>query len=449
MSNMNNVLAVIMAGGRGTRLHPLTQTCAKPAVSIAGAFCLVDVPISNCINSGVSRIAILTQSHPESLHEHISCTHNLNTSDKWVKTLAGAETADCASWYRGTADAVRKQLAEIQEAGAEYTLILAGDHLYRMDYGEMAKFHREKNADITVAVQPVARSEASRLGLLKRLPDGRISNFVEKPIQPELQDQFISYDDPEKPFLGSMGIYMFSTKVLLDLLTDHPDHDDFGGDVIPAAIHSRAVYGYVFKGYWQDIGTLRSFYETNLALTKPGAPFDFKSPTTPIYTATLTLPPPIIVNSQLKDVIIAKGCNITNARIEHSVIGVRCQIANGAIIKDCVVMGAEHYSSDGIGANCSIEGAILDKNVRLGEGVIIRPFPRDVEMDCGNWFVRDGIVVIPKDAEIAAGTVITPEAFIFNKFSIQNVDNIRFEVVPDNEAENLWESLPPRKIWRQ
>lgn len=446
MPNMNNVLAVIMAGGRGTRLHPLTQTCAKPAVSIAGAFRLVDVPISNCINSGVSRIAVLTQSNPESLHEHISCAHNFNTSDRWVKTLTGAETADCASWYRGTADAVRKQFTEIQEAGAKYTLILAGDHLYRMDYGEMAQFHREKNADITVAVQPVARNEASRLGILKRLSNGRISNFVEKPIHPELQDQFISRDDPEKPFLGSMGIYMFSTKVLMDLLIDHPDHDDFGGDVIPEAIHSHAVYGYVFGGYWQDIGTVRSFYETNLALTKPGAPFDFKSPTSPIYTATLTLPPPIIVNSQLKDVIIAKGCNISNARIEHSVIGVRSQIANGAVIKNSVVMGAEHYSSDGIGANCYVESAILDKNVRLGAGVIIRPFPRGVEMDCANWFVRDGIVVIPKDAAIAAGTVIAPEAFIFSNLAAQNVNDLRFDIIPDDEAENLWKKSPPYKV---
>lgn len=431
MPIMNNVLAVIMAGGRGTRLYPLTQTCAKPAVSIAGEYRLVDVPISNCINSGISRIAVLTQSNPESLYEYISGAYNFNTSDKWVKTLSGSERSDSANWYRGTADAVRKQLAEIQKAGAEYTLILAGDHLYRMDYGALAQFHREKNADVTVAVQPVARSEASRFGILKRTPDGRISNFVEKPTRPELQDQFISHDNPEKPLLGSMGIYMFNTKVLMDLLTNHPAHDDFGRDVIPQAIHSHAVYGYVFDGYWEDIGTVRSFYETNLALTKPGAPFNFEYPKSPMVTATLSLPPSVIVNSQLKDVLIAKGCAITNARIEHSVIGVRSQIANGASVKDCVVMGADHFSSDGVGANCLIEGAILDKNARLGAGVMIRPFPRGVELDCANWFVRDGIVVIPKDAEIAAGAVIAPEDFIFQSRAAVNV----------HEAAKLWKKV--------
>jgi glucose-1-phosphate adenylyltransferase len=354
-----------------------------------------------------------------------------------VKTLAGAETSDCASWYRGTADAVRKQLTEIQKTGVEYTLILAGDHLYRMNYGEMAQFHREKKADITVAVQPVARSEASRLGILKRASDGRISNFVEKPTCVELQDQFISRDDPEKPFLGSMGIYMFNTETLMDLLINHPDQDDFGCDIIPEAIHSHAVYGYVFDGYWQDIGTVRSFYETNLALTKPDAPFKFTYPKSPLVTATLTLPPALIMNCELEDALIAKGCNISNARIEHSVIGVRSQISNGATIKDSVVMGADYYLLDGIGANCYIEGAILDKNVRLGKGVTIRPFPRDVEMDCANWFVRDGIVVIPKDAEIAAGSMLTPEAFSFKELTTQSADNLCFEASPDDETVRL------------
>jgi glucose-1-phosphate adenylyltransferase len=291
----------------------------------------------------------------------------------------------------------------------------------------MLKFHKEKKADITVAVQPVARSEASRFGILKCASDGRISNFVEKPIHPELQNQFISRNDPEKPFLGSMGIYLFSTQVLIDLLLNHPDQNDFGGDIIPEAIKSHDVYGYIFNGYWQDIGTVRSFYETNLALTKPGAPFDFNFLKSPIHTATLTLLPSNIVNSKLKDVIIAKGCNISNARIEHSVIGVRAQISDGTIIKDSIVMGADHYPSEGIGANCYIEGAILDKNVRLGDGVTICPFPRNVEMDCGNWFVRDGIVVIPKGAEIAARSMITPEAFNFRELAMRSADNLCFE----------------------
>jgi len=444
MPSIHDVFAVILGGGRGTRLHPLTQTCAKPAVPIAGDYRLIDVPISNCINSGIHRIAVLTQSNSDSVHHHIANGYNMDKNRHWVKVFPGAQTSECAGWYRGTADAVRKRLAEIQEAGAEYTLILSGDHLYRMDYGEMAEFHREKHADITLAVQPVARSEASRFGILKRAPNGCISNFVEKPQSPELQDQFICRDDPEKPFLGSMGIYMFNTKVLMDLLTNHPDYDDFGGDIIPEAIQSRGVYGYVFDGYWQDLGTVRSFYETNLALTTASAPFKFECPGSPIHTATLTLPPAVIVNSKLKDVIVAKGCNISNAGIEHSVIGVRSQISDGATVKDSVVMGADHYPSDGIGANCYVEGAILDQNVRLGRGVIIRPFPCGFEMDGPNWVVRDGIVVIPRDAEIAAGSFIAPEAFLFSALALRNVNDFRFDIVPGNKAANLWANSPKR-----
>jgi glucose-1-phosphate adenylyltransferase len=424
MQNVHDVFAVILGGGRGTRLHPLTQTRAKPAIPIAGDYRLIDVPISNCINSGIQRIAVLTQSNSDSVHHHIARAYNMGKNRHWVKVLPGAQTSECAGWYRGTADAVRKRLPEIQEAGAEYTLILSGDHLYRMDYGEMAEFHRRRHADLTLAVQPVARSEASRFGILKRAPNGRISNFVEKPHSPELQKQFICRDDPEKPFLGSMGIYMFSTKVLMDVLTDHPDCDDFGGDIIPQAIPSRRVYGYVFDGYWQDVGTVRSFYETNLALTTASAPFKFEFPGSPIHTATLTLPPAVIVNSKLKDVIIARGCNISNAGIEHSVIGAGSQIADGATVKHSVVLGADDYPSDGIGANCYVEGAILDKNVRLGQGVIIRPFPRDFRMDGPDWVVRDGIVVIPRGAGIAAGSFIVPEAFHFSARALRNVNGL-------------------------
>jgi len=451
---MNNVLAVIMGGGRGERLHPLTQTRSKPAVPIAGKYRLIDIPISNCINSGIYRIAVLTQFNSTLLHRYISGAYNLNAFRGSVQILAAAQTPECADWYQGTADAVRKQLVEIQSTGAEYTLILAGDHLYRMDYEEMAKFHWENKADITVAVQPVARNDASRFGILKCESDCRISNFVEKPMDSETQNKLISCDDPEMPFLGSMGIYMFNTKTLIDLLTRHPSDDDFGGEVIPKAIHSHAVYGYVFNGYWRDIGTIRSYYETNLAFTNSDSPFSFHSSKFPIYTTALPLPSSIVANSKLNDVMLAEGCKIIGAKIEHSVIGIRSQISNGVTIKDSIVMGADYYSMEknqstiamGIGANCVIEGAILDKNVRLGEGVIIRPFPRDVEMDCDNWFVRDGIVVIPKDVEIAAGTVIAPESFIFNHLASQNVNNLCFDIVPGDEAENLSKKFPSQKV---
>jgi glucose-1-phosphate adenylyltransferase len=416
MPSMNDVLGIIMGGGRGTRLHPLTAMRSKPAVPIAGKYRLIDIPISNCINSSIYRVAILTQFNSVSLHRHISQAYNFDAFHTgWVEILAAEQTPESASWYQGTADAVRKQLFEIQASGAEYVLILAGDHLYRMDYRGMAEFHWEKKADITVAVQPVARGEASRFGILKRESDGHISDFVEKPKDPEVQKKFISrHHDEERPFLGSMGIYLFNTKVLFDLLTYHPRHDDFGGDIIPEAIQSHEVYGFDFDGYWEDIGTIRSFYETNLKLTSADPPFNFYDPKAPIYTHARFLPGSIVEDSRLEDVLVAEGCRIRKAEITHSIVGIRSQIAQGAVIKDSIMMGADYYEAKrgtipiGIGANCHIESAILDKNVQVGEGVVIKPFPRDRDIDGDRFYVRDGIVVIAKDTEIPAGTRIVP-----------------------------------------
>jgi len=413
---MNDVLGIIMGGGRGSRLHPLTKMRSKPAVPIAGKYRLIDIPISNCINSGIFRVAILTQFNSVSLHRHISQAYNFDVFHTgWVEILAAEQTPESADWYQGTADAVRKQIFEIQASGAEHVLILAGDHLYRMDYREMAEYHWEKNADITVAVQPVARSEASRLGILKREADGKISAFVEKPKDPKVQDQFVSRDDPERPLLGSMGIYMFKTKVLFDLLTYHPRHDDFGGNIIPEAIQSHEVYGFDFDGYWEDIGTIRSFYETNLKLASSNPPFNFYDPKAPIYTHARFLPGSIVEDSKLQDVLLAEGCRIRKAEITHSIVGIRSQIAEGCVIKDSILMGADYYEPKknrdvplGIGKNCHIESAILDKNVQIGDGVVIRPFPRDKDIDHELYFVRDGIVVIAKDTVIPSGTHIEP-----------------------------------------
>lgn len=418
MPSMNDVLGVIMGGGRGSRLHPLTKMRSKPAVPIAGKYRLIDIPISNCINSGIYRVAILTQFNSVSLHRHISQAYNFDTFHTgWVQIWAAEQTPQSADWYQGTADAVRKQLFEIQASGAEYVLILAGDHLYRMNYTEMAEFHWQKNADITVAVQPVAKSEASRLGILKREADGQISDFVEKPKDPAVQDKFVSRDDPERPLLGSMGIYMFKTKVLNDLLTYHLRQDDFGGDIIPAAIRSHEVYGYDFEGYWEDIGTIRSFYETNLKLTSADPPFNFYDPQAPIYTHARYLPGSVVEDSKLQHVLMAEGCRIRKAEITHSIVGIRSQIAEGTVIRDSILMGADYYGAEkkrgnipiGIGANCYIESAILDKNVRIGEGVVIKPFPNSRDIDHELYFVRDGIVVIAKDTEIPAGTRISPD----------------------------------------
>ncbi len=416
MPAMNEVLGVIMGGGRGARLYPLTAMRSKPAVPIAGKYRLIDIPISNCINSGIYRVAILTQFNSVSLHRHISQSYNFDAFHTgWVEILAAEQTAESADWYQGTADAVRKQLFEIQASGADYVLILAGDHLYRMDYHEMAEFHWANEADITVAVQPVARSEASRFGILKREADGRISDFVEKPKDTDLQNKFVSRDDEERPFLGSMGIYMFNTRVLFDLLTYHPRHDDFGGDIIPEAIRSHEVFGFDFEGYWEDIGTIRSFYETNLQLTKSNPPFNFYDAKAPIYTHARFLPGSIVEDSQLQDVLIAEGCRIRKAEITHSIVGIRSQISEGTLIRDSIVMGADYYEVRrgsipiGIGANCHIESAILDKNVQIGDGVVIKPFPRNQDLDGDRFYVRDGIVVIAKDTEIPAGTRITPK----------------------------------------
>jgi glucose-1-phosphate adenylyltransferase len=323
------------------------------------------------------------------------------------------------SWYQGTADAVRKQLFEIRSTRAEYVLILAGDHLYQMDYGEMARSHWEHGADITVAVQPVSPEDAPRYGILKREEeDCKISDFVEKPKDPKILKKFVSRDDPETPFLGSMGNYLFNIDVLLEVLKKTKD-DDFGGEVIPKAIHTHKVCGFDFDGYWEDIGTIRAFYEVNLNLAKPESPFSFHDANHRIYSRPRFLPGTKVDGATLENVMIADGCNIGRAEIQNTVIGLRSQIQDGAVIRDTVLFGADYYDNPsemeksgipiGIGKNSVIEGALIDKNARIGEGVVIKSFPRGTEIDDEDWYVRDGIVVIPKRAVIPPGMVIAPE----------------------------------------
>ena len=418
MPAMNDILAVIMGGGRGSRLYPLTKLRSKPAVPIAGKYRLIDIPISNCINSGIYRIDVLTQYNSHSLHRHISQTYNFDAfHTSFVEILAAEQTPESADWYQGTADAVRKQLFQIRSSRAKYVLILAGDHLYRMDYGPMAEFHCDHNADVTVAVQPVEREDASSLGILKRGADCRITDFAEKPKDPAVQANLVSRPDPARPFLASMGNYLFNTQLLIDVLHDNPDLDDFGGDIIPFALKHYNVYGYDFDGYWRDIGTIRAFYETNLELTTPTPPFDFYDTKHPIYTHARFLPGSAVEDSVLKDVLLAEGCRVQKAEITHSVVGVRSVIAAGTKIKDSVLMGADYYASElpilpsiGIGSNCVIEGAIIDKNARLGANVVIRPFPRGTDLVAENWAVQDGIVIVPKNTILPDGTHIEPSA---------------------------------------
>lgn len=419
MPSMKTLLAVILGGGVGKRLYPLTKQRAKPAVPIAGKYRLIDVPISNCINSNINRIAVLTQFNSVSLHRHITQTYTFDDfHNGWVQILAAEQTPRSTGWYQGTADAVRKQLFEIKATRADTVMILAGDHLYRMDYGEMAEFHWEHGADVTVAVQPVSKNDAFRFGLLKRNPDSRIAAFVEKPRDPDVLAQFVSRDDDERPFLGSMGIYVFKTDVLIDLL-ENTSYDDFGGQIIPNAIQTNTVYGFDFDGYWVDIGTMQSFFETNLSLTRPDAPFNFYDPDRPIYTRARYLPGSVIDGASLHNVLLADGCQIHHAEISDSVVGLRSQIANDVVIKQTILMGADYYDPPGgefrsgipigIGRNCKIEGAIIDKNVRMGDGVVIKPFPPGTDEDSGAWSVKDGIVVIPKSTVLHSGTYIGPE----------------------------------------
>ncbi len=426
MKTTNDILAVILGGGRGSRLYPLTAVRSKPAVPIAGKYRLIDIPISNCINSGIFRVAILTQFNSVSLHRHVARTYQFDTFHTgWVQIWAAEQTVSSADWYQGTADAVRKQLFEIRAARAPYVLILAGDHLYRMDYAPMFNYHIEHDADITVAVQPVAATDAGRFGILKRDPSGEITRFAEKPKDPVVLNEMVSRGDPLRPYLGSMGIYLFRTDTLIDILENNTGFDDFGGDVIPASIQKHRVFGYDFDDYWEDIGTIRSFYETNLALTSPNPPFNFFDPERPIYTHPRYLPGSTIENSLLENVLIAEGCCIRNAEIRHSIVGVRSRISNGVKLQDCILMGSDYYEKGGgcnemglnefgqvplgIGPNSEIFGAIIDKNARIGGEVIIRPFPAGTDKDGENWVVRDGIVVIPKDAVIKPGTYIGPD----------------------------------------
>lgn len=417
--SFQNVLGLILGGGQGTRLWPLTKLRAKPAVPIAGKHRLIDIPLSNCLNSGIQKVAVLTQFNSFSLHRHIARTYNFDFFHPgWVQILAASQTTASMDWYQGTADAVRKQLYEIRVTGAELTLILAGDHLYRMDFSKIIDYHTEKGADITIAVKPVGTEDASRFGILRQEADGRIQAFIEKPKDPELLAKFVSCDDPERPYLGSMGIYLFKTDVLTELLVG-TNYEDFGKDVIPAAIQTHRVYGFTFNDYWEDIGTIRSFYKANLALAQPDPAFDLHDPVRPIYTRPRFLPGSRIFNVKLDRVLLAEGCIVEGIKISNAVIGIRSVIGKDAVVEDTVMMGADYYEAKsrpwerskiplGVGEGAVIKGAIIDKNARIGARVRVKPFPRGAEIDHEDWVVRDGIVVIPKNSVIQPETVIAP-----------------------------------------
>lgn len=417
---MRDVMAVILGGGRGTRLYPLTKLRAKPAVPLGGKYRLIDIPLSNCLNSGIRQVYVLTQFLSASLHRHIYQTYKFDIfSGGFVRVLAAEETRSGMDWYQGTADAVRKRLPHFAHARVEDILILSGDHLYRMDYAEFIELHREKRANVTIAVQPVALTDAPRFGILKADEDGRIISFHEKP-RPDELDGLECVPGSDQPCLASMGIYLFRADVLRQVL-EESDAEDFGKQIIPAAIERLRVYAFPFDDYWEDIGTIRAFYEANLALTLPDPPFDFYDPRHPIYTRPRFLPPSVVAGCDLEQSVLAEGCLIRDSAIRESVIGLRSVIGPDVRVVRTVMMGADFYEVSerkaenrrrdrpdvGIGRGSSIEGAIVDKNARIGEGVTIRARDPDAEMvETESYVIQGGIVVIPKNAVIPDGTVI-------------------------------------------
>lgn len=422
------VLAIIMGGGQGTRLFPLTRERAKPAVPLAGKYRLVDIPISNCINSGIRRIYLLTQFLSASLHRHVYGSFKFDHfTPGFVEMLAAEQTLTDSSWYQGTADAVRKNIGHFRNVEFDHALILSGDQLYRMDYRQALEEHIEKDADITIATIPVSRAEAASLGIMVIDSDRRIVHFVEKPREPELMETLcispemcrsIGIVGEDKRLLASMGIYLFKRDVLFCVLDN--DLRDFGKDVIPRAIQTHRVHSFVFQGYWEDIGTIRSFFKANLELVSELPRFNFFDMTAPIYSRPRFLPPSKVNGASIDHAIIADGCIVNHCRIEQSVVGLRCLIDAGSHVSRTVVMGADYFEClesiernrrdnrprIGIGRNTRIDCAIIDKNARIGDNCVITPANKPEKVDHPLYFIRDGIVIIPKNGVIPHGTVI-------------------------------------------
>ena len=420
-----DVVAVIMGGGAGTRLFPLTKDRSKPAVPLGGKYRLVDIPISNCINSDCRRIFVLTQFNSSSLHRHIQDAYRFDVfAPGFVEILAAQQTPDRTDWYQGTADAVRQNLTHLNDYPHKLVLILSGDQLYRMDFRAVLEQHLATGADATVATIPVERDAASALGIMQVANDRRITRFVEKPREPAVLDSLavdwstlgssLTGVSPDA-LLASMGIYVFNREVLAEALAG--PEADFGKHIIPSLIGTKRVFAYLYQGYWEDVGTIRSFYEANLDLCEPLPKFNFYDATAPIFTHARYLPGTKIIKSLIERSLIADGCVINDAVIEHSLIGARSRVQSGAVIRDSLIMGQDYYDTPdrdqppgappmGIGYGTTIERAIVDKNARIGDGVRISPDGKVGEVDGPNFHVRDGIVIIPKNAIVPSGTVI-------------------------------------------
>ncbi len=430
---MQKVLSIILGGGAGTRLYPLTKVRAKPAVSLAGKYRLIDIPVSNCINSDIYKIYVLTQFNSASLNRHISRSYNNlgGFSDGFVEVLAAQQTPQNPSWFQGTADAVRQYMWMFEEWDVEEYLILSGDHLYRMDYSKFVEHHRKTGADVTLSVVPIDEDRASDFGLMKIDDEGRVIDFSEKPKGEALKTMQVdttvlgldAASAQEKPYIASMGIYVFKKQALIDLLAKYPDQTDFGKEIIPAAADHYNLQAYLFDGYWEDIGTIKAFYEANLALTiQPEPPFSFYNDEAPIYTRSRFLPPTKLLDCQVTESIVGEGCILKECRVHHSVLGVRSRVGSGSVIQDSLIMGCDYYQPHaernpdptdlvipmGIGANTTIRGAIVDKNARIGKNVQIinRDRIEEAEREDLGFYIRSGIVVVVKNATIPDDTII-------------------------------------------
>jgi glucose-1-phosphate adenylyltransferase len=430
--SVKNVLAIILGGGAGTRLYPLTKLRAKPAVPLAGKYRLIDIPVSNCINSEIYKIYVLTQYNSASLNRHIARAYSFaGFTEGFVEVLAAQQTPENPNWFQGTADAVRQYIWLLEEWNVDEYLILSGDHLYRMDYRQFVQRHRDTRADITLSVVPVDQRRASDFGLMKIDNSGRVIDFSEKPkgdallkMQVDTTVLGLSAEQAkQKPYIASMGIYVFNRDVMVNLLKQQQERTDFGKEIIPASAKDYNVQAYLFDDYWEDIGTIDAFYEANLTLTKqPHPPFSFYDEKAPIYTRARYLPPSKLLNCQVTESIIGEGCILKNCQVHHSVLGVRSRVETGCTIEDSLIMGADFYQPFaeeqfscengnvplGIGSNTTIRRAIIDKNTHIGCDVQIINKDRVEEADRENqgFYIRNGIVVVLKNAVIPDGTII-------------------------------------------
>lgn len=429
MTTQKRVLAVIMGGGRGTRLHPLTLERCKPAVPLAGKYRLVDIPISNCLNSDINRMFLLTQFQTASLHRHVQSTYHFDPfGGGFVDILAAEQTERGSDWYQGTADAVRRNLIHLRAFPHDLVLVLSGDQLYRMDFRKIINEHVERGADVTIATIPFPVSKVEGLGLTQVNDDLSIARFVEKPkdpaviaglaLSPSLQSK-LQTKSPEKQCLASMGIYVFNRNVLAEALDN--TMTDFGKEVIPGLLGKKKLFAHIFEGYWEDIGTVRAFFDANLALAQPLPPFNFFEQKAPIYTQDRHLPASKLNKCAIDHVVIGDGCILTDSKLHHCVLGPRSFIGEGSELEDTIVMGSDYYETDeqletnvaqnrphlGVGKNCRISGAIIDKNTRIGDNCVLSSKGKTDGLYAGGLvIVRDGVLVVAKNAVLPPGTVV-------------------------------------------